>query len=227
MLVILIALLPMNVIMIYYRLSQTKAFTLSDMIIYPLLFGVPLTIIILVLNKYFLKYNFKTTFNSGKSSWTLDLFFAFVLVLLYFGVLMVTNYLKSTLSINNHVASMEVINAIQDLAKSPLLMLIWFGPVLWIGIALFEELSRVFFMKCLWNIWENKYAQFLMIIFVSVIIGLTHLYQGPIGVISIGFKSVKSGIFYFKYRRIFPLIIAHGLYDGIQFLIAIIQINGL
>jgi len=45
----------------------------------------------------------------------------------------------------------ELIDAMIELANNSFLMVIWFGPVLWIGIALFEELSRTFLLKCLWN----------------------------------------------------------------------------
>jgi len=226
-LAVIIAVLPINIIMIYYRLENTKAFTMIDMIIYPLLFGVPVIIVILILNKYFLRYSFKTTFNSKDGTWYRDLLYAFILILIYFGTFFIGNFIETAFSTTNNRASTEVIDAIRELAKSPLMMFVWFGPVLWIGVALFEELSRIFFMKCLWNVWDSPNIQLLVIVFVSIVIGLTHLYQGPYGVVQIAFKSIISGLFFYKYRRIYPLIIAHGLYDGLQFLFAIIQINGM
>jgi membrane protease YdiL (CAAX protease family) len=110
-----------------------------------------------------------------------------------------------------------------DLANNPLLMFVWFGPVLWIGIALFEELSRVFLLKCLWNINDKRNWHIAVIFLVSTLIGVTHLYQWTAGIISIGLKSVIVSFYFYKYRRLLPLIISHGLYDGLQFLFFIIQ----
>jgi hypothetical protein len=36
----------------------------------------------------------------------------------------------------------ELLGLMLDMRESPWLVLIWFGPVLWIGIALFEELTH-------------------------------------------------------------------------------------
>ena len=110
-----------------------------------------------------------------------------------------------------------------DLANSPLLMVIWFGPVLWIGIALFEELSRTFLLKCLWNISKDFNWQMIAIILTSILIGAVHIYQGPAGAISIGLKSIIACIFFYKYRRLLPLIISHAIYDGLQFAFFIMQ----
>ena len=110
-----------------------------------------------------------------------------------------------------------------DLANNPFLMIIWFGPVLWIGIALFEELSRAFLLKCLWNTSDNKNWHIAVIFLASILIGITHLYQGLYGIISIGLKSVVVSFYFYKYRRLLPLVISHGLYDGLQFTFFIIQ----
>jgi len=224
---ILITVLPLNLWMIIYRIVQTKPFTLSDMLIYPLLVGIPSILFIYSINKYFLKYSFKETFNPGHGSKRKDMLFALTLLLLYFIILAFDNVILKPIFPNNHIASTEVINALIDLSNSPLLILFWFGPVLWIGIALFEEITRIFAMKCLWNISKNKNWQFVAIIIVSLVIGMTHMYQGIAGVISIGIKSIVIGVFYYKYRRITPLIIAHALYDGIQFALMISEIKGI
>lgn len=44
-----------------------------------------------------------------------------------------------------------------------------------------------------------------------------HMYQGTAGIISIGFKSVMMCFYFYKYFRLLPLVISHGLYDGLQF----------
>lgn len=218
-----IAILPINIIMIWYRLTQTENFSTTDMTVYPLLFGGGTIILILLLNKYLLKDTFKETFNSGKGTWYWDILVGIGLCIIYFAMFYIERATLYQWIPNNKPANTELINVMIDLANSPLLMVIWFGPVLWIGIALFEELSRVFLLKTLWNMNDNKDWHLLAIFLASTLIGLVHLYQGTAGVISIALKSVVMSLYFYKYRRLLPLIISHGLYDGLQFAFFVMQ----
>lgn len=151
-----IAILPINLIMIWYRLTQTENFTTTDMTVYPLLFGGGSIILILLLNKFLLKDSFKTTFNSGKGTWYWDFLVGLGLTAIYFSMFFLERATLMQWLPRNNPPNTEIINVMIDLAHNPLLMIIWFGPVLWIGIALFEELSRTFLLKCLWNTSGNK-----------------------------------------------------------------------
>ena len=218
-----IAILPVNIIMIWYRLTQTEKFSTTDMTVYPLVFGGGISVLILFLNKYLIKDTFKETFNSGNGSWYWDILAGVGLTVIYFAIFFLEKATIYQWLPNRNTPNIELINTMVDLAHNPLLMLVWFGPVLWIGIALFEELSRVFLLKCLWNINDNKNWQITAIFLASTLIGITHLYQGTVGIISIGLKSVIMSFYFYKYRRLLPLIISHGLYDGLQFLFFVIQ----
>ena len=218
-----IAILPINIIMIWYRLTQNENFTTTDMTVYPLLFGGGSIILILLLNKFLLKDTFKETFNSGKGTWYWDILIGVGLTIIYFVMFFVERATLYQWIPNRNPPNTELIDVMADLANSPLLMVIWFGPVLWIGIALFEELSRTFLLKTLWNVNDNKDWQILAIFLASTLIGVVHLYQGIAGIISIGLKSLVVSFYFYKYRRLLPLIISHGLYDGLQFVFFIIQ----
>lgn len=220
-----IAILPINLIMIWYRLNQTENFSTKDMLIYPLLFGGSTIILILILNKYVVQDTFKSSFNMGNGTWYWDIFSGVILTTIAFVLFFIE---KQTLMIwlpNNNPANIEILNAIIDIANNPILLIIWFGPVLWIGIALFEELSRVFLLKCLWNISDNETWIFVSIFLTSILIGTVHLYQGMAGVIGIGLKSIIFCLYYYKYRRLFPLVFSHVLYDGLQFAYLIVQLR--
>lgn len=218
-----IAILPINAIMIWYRLTQTENFTTTDMTVYPLLFGGGTIVLILLLNKYLLKASFTETFNSGKGTWYWDIFIGLALTVLYFAMFFLERATLYQWIPNNNPPNTELIDVMIDLANSPWLMLIWFGPVLWIGIALFEELSRTFLLKTLWNIKDNKEWHIIAIFLASTLIGLVHMYQGTAGIISIGLKSVVMCFYFYKYRRLLPLVVSHGLYDGLQFAFFIMQ----
>ncbi len=218
-----IAILPINFIMIWYRLTQTENFTTTDMTLYPLLFGGGTIILILLLNKYLLKSSFKETFNSGKGLFHKDIIVGIGLTVVFFIMFFIERATLYRWIPNHNPPNTELINTMIDLANNPWLMIIWFGPVLWIGIALFEELSRTFMLKALWNISKNKDWQIIVIFLTSALIGFAHIYQGLAGVISIGIKSVVMCFYFYKYRRLLPLIISHGLYDGFQFLFFVLQ----
>lgn len=220
-----IAILPSNIYMIWYRLTQTEHFSTADMLIYPLIFGSGSILLILLLNKYLIKDTFKTTFNSGKGTWYKDVIVGIGLTAIYFILFFLERNTLMQWIPRHNSPNTEMINVLIDLANNPLLMFIWFVPVLWIGIALFEELSRVFLLKCLWNISDNKKWEVIVIFLASVLIGSVHLYQGLAGVISIGIKSVIMCFYFYKYHRLLPLVISHGLYDGLQFALFILQIR--
>jgi len=221
-----IAVLPVNFIMIWYRLHQTENFSTSDMTLYPLLFGGGSIVLILLLNRYLLREDFSATFNSGKGTLTRDIFTGLGLTIIYFVMFFTERVTLMRWLPANDSPNTELIDVMVDLANDPVLMLVWLGPVLWIGIALFEELSRTFLLKCLWNLRDNRNWHVAVIFLVSVLIGVTHLYQGVYGIISIGLKSVVMCFYFYKYRRLLPLVLSHALYDGSQFAFFILQFRG-
>ena len=50
----------------------------------------------------------------------------------------------------------------------------------------------------------------------SIITGLPHWSQGSYGIVTITLKSMVACAFFYKYRRLLPLVISHAMYDGIQ-----------
>lgn len=161
----------------------------------------------------------------GESNWKIDLLATVLLTIISFGLFYLGRITLMPLLTQNTPASQDIINAIRAFSQNPLLLILWFGPVLWIGIALFEELSRIFLLKCLWNLSENKKWVIFVILFSSIMIGVVHLYQGIYGIIMISLLSIIMASYFYKFRRIGPLIISHALYDGIQFVFLLIEIS--
>ena len=199
--------------MIWFRSHQSSGFASTELILYPLLFGGGSIIVLYLLKKYFLKEPL-SDFNSGKGNWKTDILWGFALVVIYFILFYVERLtLSNLLSFNSNT---ELLGLMLDMRESPWLLIIWFGPVLWIGIALYEELIRVFILTSLWKFSKNILWTVAVIMIASIIIGLAHWSQGSYGMVTIGIKSMVSGFFFYKYRRLAPLVIAHVLYDGIQ-----------
>jgi len=216
LLAICIAILPVNIWMILYRLTQTENFTTLEMLVYPLVVGGGLSVLILWLNKVLVKSTFKKTFNPAKETVSSDIVMGILLMLVFFLMFWIEKMTIYRWFPSITPQSTELSDTVQSVANSPFLMFVWLGPVLWIGIALFEELSRIFMLKCLWNISNNKTWQFIAIFITSLLIGFVHIYQGTAGIISITLKSLLMCFYFYKFKRILPLIISHGLYDALQ-----------
>ncbi len=200
-------------IMIWFRNHQTSSFASVELILYPLLFGGSSILVIHLLKRYFLKESL-TDFNSGSGSIGSDVLWGFALTLIYFAL-----FFLERLTLSNwltHKPNLELLNLMLDMRENPLLLVLWFGPVLWIGIALYEELIRVFLLSALWKFSDKKTWTIMVILITSTIVGLAHGYQGSYGIVTIGIKSLVSCYYFYRYRRLFPLILAHVLYDGLQ-----------
>jgi membrane protease YdiL (CAAX protease family) len=209
---IIIVLIPFG-LMIWYRDHQSTGFATNELIMYPLLFGGTSILLLYAIKKYFLKEKL-SDFNSGKGSIGKDILWGLLLTLMYFILFYIE---RATLSnILTFKSNQELLGLMLDMRENPFLLILWFGPVLWIGIALYEELIRVFLLSSLWK-FSNNYIWVVSVILISAIVmGLAHWSQGSYGIVTIAIKSLISGFFFYKVKRLFPLVIAHVLYDGIQ-----------
>ncbi len=200
-------------LMIWIRMHQSSGFATQELIMYPLLFGGLSIFVIYILKKYFLKEKL-SDFNSKPGNWYTDLGWGVLLTIIYFVLFFVE---RSTLSgLLRFNSNTELLQLMLDMREEPILLILWFGPVLWIGIALYEELIRVFILTSLWK-WSKKMIWIVtVIIFTSILIGLTHWSQGSYGIVTIAIKSFVVGVFFYKKRRLMPLVYAHVLYDGLQ-----------
>jgi len=224
MLAILIGVLPLQVGMISYRLTQEPVFTVSEMLVYPLIFGSANILLILLLNRCLLREPL-SGFNPGKARWYTDLLYSLALFIIWYGLLFIERPLLSRILPPGNPPSPELFTLLKDLAGNPFLLAVWLGPVVWIGVALFEELIRVFFMKCLWRMSDRKVWQTGAVVLVALLTGVLHLYQGAFGIISVSIQGLIAGFFYYRFRRFWPLVIAHALYDSIQVFLLLVQLN--
>lgn len=222
-LAICIGVLPLNILMIWYRLTQAESFNITEMLVYPLVFGGGNILLILALNHYMLKEKLKD-FSPGKGSWQLDILAGNGLTAIYFLLLFIEQPVFSGILTQGKPPSQEVVDLMKGLSQNPVLLIIWLGPVVWIGVALFEEIARVFLLNCLWKLADHKLWEIAVIILVSLVTGILHLYQGTFGIVSVAIQGLVIGFFYYKFRRILPLIISHALYDSIQILMFVIRV---
>jgi membrane protease YdiL (CAAX protease family) len=118
-----------------------------------------------------------------------------------------------------------IVELLSGVARNPWLLALWLGPVVWIGVALFEELARAFLLRRLWQAWPGVASAWVGILVVSTLTGLVHAYQGPAAIFSIGLLSILLGGFYLRTGRIRALIVSHALFDSVQIVMAVVTIR--
>ncbi|MSQ92242.1 MAG: CPBP family intramembrane metalloprotease [Gammaproteobacteria bacterium] len=95
-------------------------------------------------------------------------------------------------------------------------------PLVWIFAAFGEEfLYRGFILENVHRILGGGNAAMVAAIIVqAVLFGTGHAYQGPVGMIPIGVGGIVYGLLYWAGgRRLWPLILGHGVVDTIGFTI--------
>ena len=200
-------------LMIAYRMRQTTSFASVELIVYPLVFGGLGIAVILWLKRYYLQEPL-SDFNSGAGNIGTDVLWALGLVAVYFVLFFIEQQtLRDLLTFRSNE---ELLGLMLDMREDPWMVIIWFGPVLWIGIALYEELVRTFLLTGLWSYSRRRDWTIAVILIAALLVGLVHWSQGPYGIVTIAIKSIVAGTFYYYRRRLLPLVLAHVLYDGLQ-----------
>jgi len=110
-------------------------------------------------------------------------------------------------------------------SRNPWLLALWLGPVVWIGVALFEEAARAFLLRRLWLALPGAAGRWFAILVVSALVGLGHAYQGVAAIICIAIQSIVFGWVFLRTGRIRALIVGHALYDSVQIAMAVIAIR--
>ncbi|MER3318049.1 MAG: CPBP family intramembrane glutamic endopeptidase [Allomuricauda sp.] len=210
--IIIVLLIPV-LSMLWFTRHESSGYASIELIAYPLIFGGVSIVAIYLLKTRLLKEQL-IDFNSGNGSWYTDILWGLLLTATYFILFFA---FRATLS--NILAfhpNSELLDLMLDMRQSPLLIAIWFGPVLWLGVALYEELVRAFLLTSIWKEKNSLLWITLSILLTSIVFGLAHYSQGPYGIVTIGLKSFIPAFFFYHKRRLMPLVYAHVLYDGLQ-----------
>jgi membrane protease YdiL (CAAX protease family) len=216
-----LGLLPPYLFVVFARFSQGRGFVLHELVLYPLVLGTGSLAAILALHRYLCGEPLGTL-NPRGGTLARDTVAGLALAA---GFVVFTFAAQPVLSrlVAPH-RNPEGITLVLGLLKHPLLLLVWFGPVLWIGIAAFEEVARAFCIGRLMAIWPGAPGRWAGVCVSTAVFGLMHYYQGPSGVISTGIIGLASAVFYVRRGRIWPLIVAHAMYDAVSLGFAMVVI---
>jgi membrane protease YdiL (CAAX protease family) len=220
---VLLGLGPMYIFVIGSHILRGGAYTLKEMLLYPLIMGSAMIFWIAFLYKALAGKDWRRI-DRKPGTWAKD---AISGVGLGLGLLLLLLIQRSTIYrwLPGPPANRTMLTLIQGLVRDPLLLAIWLGPVVWIGVAVFEEFQRAFMLDLLTDV-APKTGHKAVVLFLSAgLFGLAHLYQGPAGVAGTFLFAVVMGLYYLVRGRIGPMIIGHALYDSVQIIMLVIQIR--
>ena len=216
---------PIYVFVLWTHLSQ-QTITLRELFLYPLLLGGGNVVLILLIYRFICGERI-ASLNLKTGRWFTDVLVGILLAAVFLGLLVVQQVMQSRwLPRRAGPPPQELMTLFQGIVNNPLLLAIWLGPVAWLGVAAFEELSRVFMLNRLWTIWSQSFGRWFLLAISACLFGLIHIYQGPASVVAIALQGFLYGWYYMRYGRVWPMIIGHALYDSIQVIQVVVAFQG-
>jgi membrane protease YdiL (CAAX protease family) len=206
-----VGILPLYLFAFLFQLLRERTLELIELLVYPLVFGGGWMIVLLLLYRWLCRESLRTL-QRKPGTMSRDIAHGLLLTLLF----IIIAFLQQ-ITLARWFASEpapEIRTIMTGLNRQPWLLAVWLGPVVWIGVAGFEEIARVFLLSRLWHLWKGPAAAWTAIFLSAVLFGMVHMYQGTLGVISTGILGFICAWYYYSLGRLWPLIISHALYDS-------------
>jgi len=213
---VVLATLPVYLYMIVDKILGHRHDTVADLLGWQLLVITLGLLLLWSIHKYILKGKVKDLSPDSRNL-LLDISVGFLLL--------ISVYLIETVARLSYYQWFPVPNgdrtvllqSLRTIAANPFYSIVWLGAVTLLG-QLFLELSRTVFLKNLWDSVDSPYGRVLVILFFAVLISLLSLDRGWSGIISGFCIALLFNITYFKYRRLFPLLLASILFQYLSLL---------
>lgn len=164
--------------------------------------------------------------NIKPGKWYTDVLAGIVLAVFFLSLFVLQQVIQSRWFPRTGPPPEEIITLFKGILDDPLLLALWLGPVAWLGVATFEELTRVFMLNRLWTVWSKPLGRWLVMIVSAALFGLGHLYQGPVSAVAVALQGLLYAWYYKRFGRIWPMIIGHALYDSLQVIQVVIAFRG-
>jgi len=214
-LAIIIGVSPLYVINIYANISDKLNYTPEIVLGKYLVFAVLVLGLILSLNWFLLQKTFKA-FNQHKSTVLHDVAMAFLLLILYYFLLSLgqITYIRW---LNESIDQTEVLELARNIFANWFYTFALLGPFVIITQSTWV-ISSAFVLNNLWDLTKNKTWHWVIIISLASIISLVNFHNGIQGVIFWFSINLTVNIFYYKYRRVTPLLIAFFIFQWFDFI---------
>jgi len=210
---------------IWGQLTQ-RTITLRELFLYPLLLGGGCVLLTLLMYRFVCGEPIRSL-NLKPARWYTDLLAGILLAALFLGLLVLQQAVQSRwFPRSGGPPPEELVTLFTGIANDPVLLAVWLGPVAWLGVATFEELTRVFLLNRLWAVWPGTPGRWMVMLFSAVLFGMAHIYQGPVNAVAIGLQGLLYAIYYQRFGRVWPMIIGHALYDSAQVIQVVMAFGG-
>lgn len=105
-----------------------------------------------------------------------------------------------------------------EMTRTPKSLAVFAGPLILLG-ATSEELIRAFLLSRLWKVWASHVGKVLAVLISACLFGLIHVYRGPLHVAWTGIYGLIMGLYYLRFGRLVPLVLAHYVTNALQILV--------
>ena len=216
LLAVVIGVLPLYSSLIIYQLRRDQPFSIQAFIFYLAVIA-PLTIVIVLLLLRFLCGENPRDLNRRPGKLSSDLLAALILSPVILVANVTSTYFLSEL-LPESASNTSVRNLFVEVAGNPRLLVLFVGPLIFLGAAS-EEVIRVFLLSRLWKVWPSTTGKSVTVVISACLFGLIHVYRGPVAVGWTAIYGLVVALYYFRYGRVVPLILAHYLTNALQVIV--------
>lgn len=109
----------------------------------------------------------------------------------------------------------SVRNLFMELARDRGLLVLFVTLLIPLGAAA-EEVTRVFLLSRSWKVWGSTAGKLVAVAISACLFGLIHAYQGPAHIAWAAIFGLIAALYYLRFGRAVPLILAHYLTNALQ-----------
>ncbi len=222
LLAVVIVVLPLYSGLIIYQLRRDQPFSFQAFIIYLAVIA-PLTIVIVLLFLRYLCGENPRELNRRPGKLSSDLLAALILSSVILIANVASTYFLSEL-LSESASNMSVRDLFVEVAGNPGLLVLFAGPLIFLG-AVSEELVRVFLLSRLWKVWPSTTGKSVTVVISACLFGLIHVYRGPVSVAWTAMCGLIMALYYLRFGRAVPLILAHYLTNALQVVVVAVQVQ--
>jgi len=216
LLAVVLGVLPIYSVLVILQLLSEGEISLQGFTFYLAVIS-PLGIVIALLLLRFLCGESPRDLNLRPGRLTSDSVAALLLSLVIIVANIVSTALLSAL-LPESASSESVRNLFVELAGNPRMLLLFAGLLIFLGAAS-EEVIRVFLLSRLWKVWPSTTARLLAVAVSACLFAVIHLYQGPVSTGWTAIFGLIMGLYYLRFGRVVPLILAHYVTNALQVLL--------
>jgi len=197
-----------------------REISVTGLMLFPLLIGGGEIVLILALVRYVFHERIGEL-NRKPGRWFRDVAAGVALCVATFALMIAHSVLLAPFLPRPAEPPQAVQTLFRALTENRWLLALWLGPVVWIGVAACEELSRVFVLDRIWKRWPGTGGRWTAIVLSSVMFGIVHIYQGISNVVGVAWMGLLYALVYLRLGRVWPLIVGHALFDSVQIISAV------